>query len=139
MSLQAQNTTKIIILQHYGHTRKNIALVSPQSPAPIIVQQESSKKLCRNTPLGASECYGALISMCNAACPIHCDQSIPKLVSSHYLKFRNFQEIMKKQFLSEYTLPKHDYGEIMPHVSSRNVTCSHYHIPRKFPGKFRNI
>ena len=137
MSLQAQNRTQIIILQHYGHARKNIASISSQTPAPIIVQQESSRKLWRNTPLGVSEFYGALISTCNAACPIHYDQSKPNIVSSHYLRFRNFQERMEKHILSEYTLPKYNDGEIMSHVSSRNITCSHYHIPRKFHGKLQ--
>ena len=44
---------------------------------------------------------------------------------------------MEKHILAEYTLPKHDYGEIMSHVSSRNVTCSHYHTSRKIPGKLQ--
>jgi hypothetical protein len=79
------------------------------------------------------------MSMCNAACPIHSDQSIPNLVSSHYLKSRNFQKRMQKHTLTEYTLRKQDFRPATAPVPPRNgmlplsnLVSSHYLKSRNF-------
>ena len=70
--------------------------------------------------LGASERYGALMSMRNAACPIYYTKVYRILDSSHYLKSRSFQERMEKHSSSEYTLRKQDFRAATARVSPRN-------------------
>ena len=75
---------------------------SERTPAPIIVQHGKFQETMKNH---ASKCL--LVKRCanfdeQRSMLIHHDQSIPNLVSSNYVKFRNFQENTKKFFSLDY-------------------------------------